>query len=72
MYGVHCYSVVLISNSLQWSVKHVGVSPTGAAAAVFEVSERIQDNAQQHENHLQLCRVQKLLKGRKTKVLAAG
>ncbi|XP_017281783.1 rho guanine nucleotide exchange factor 39 isoform X2 [Kryptolebias marmoratus] len=43
-----------------------------AAAAVCEVSQRIQDNTQRHENHLQLCRVQKMLKGRKTKVLAAG
>lgn len=43
-----------------------------AVAAVCEVSQRIQDNAQRHENHLQLCRVQKLLKGRKTRVLAPG
>ncbi|XP_037552021.1 rho guanine nucleotide exchange factor 39, partial [Nematolebias whitei] len=43
-----------------------------ATAAVSEVSQRIHDNTQRHENHLQLCRVQKLLKGRKTKVLAAG
>ncbi|XP_040886196.1 rho guanine nucleotide exchange factor 39 isoform X2 [Toxotes jaculatrix] len=43
-----------------------------AVAAVCEVSHRIEDNARRHENHLQLCRVQKLLKGRKTKVLAAG
>ncbi|XP_032361276.1 rho guanine nucleotide exchange factor 39 isoform X2 [Etheostoma spectabile] len=43
-----------------------------AVSAVCDVSQRIQDNARCHENHLQLCRVQKLLKGRKTKVLAAG
>uniref|UniRef100_A0A3B5ABU6 Rho guanine nucleotide exchange factor 39 n=1 Tax=Stegastes partitus TaxID=144197 RepID=A0A3B5ABU6_9TELE len=43
-----------------------------AVTAVSKVSCRIQDNARRHENHLQLCRVQKLLKGRKTKVLAAG
>ncbi|KAM4711881.1 rho guanine nucleotide exchange factor 39 isoform 2-T3 [Anableps anableps] len=43
-----------------------------AVDAVCEVSQRIQDNAQCHENHLQLCRVQKLLKGRKTRVLAPG
>ncbi|XP_071397116.1 rho guanine nucleotide exchange factor 39 [Centroberyx affinis] len=43
-----------------------------AVTAVSEVSQRIQDNARSHENHLQLRRVQKLLKGRKTKVLAAG
>ncbi|KAM7366758.1 hypothetical protein PAMP_014708 [Pampus punctatissimus] len=43
-----------------------------AVAAVCEVSQRIQNNTGRHENHLQLCRVQKLLKGRKTKVLAAG
>ncbi|XP_071358587.1 rho guanine nucleotide exchange factor 39 isoform X2 [Trachinotus anak] len=43
-----------------------------AVTAVSEVSQRIQNNTRRHENHLQLCRVQKLLKGRKTKVLAAG
>ncbi|KAM4523272.1 rho guanine nucleotide exchange factor 39 isoform 1-T1 [Fundulus diaphanus] len=43
-----------------------------AVAAVCEVSQRIHDNAQRHENHQQLCRVQKLLKGRKTRVLAPG
>uniref|UniRef100_A0A3Q0T5M2 Rho guanine nucleotide exchange factor (GEF) 39 n=1 Tax=Amphilophus citrinellus TaxID=61819 RepID=A0A3Q0T5M2_AMPCI len=43
-----------------------------AMTAVCEVSQRIQDNTRHHENHLELCRVQKLLKGRKTKVLAAG
>ncbi|XP_067437804.1 rho guanine nucleotide exchange factor 39 [Thunnus thynnus] len=42
-----------------------------AVVAVCEVSQRIQNNTRRHENHLQLCRVQKLLKGRKTKVLAA-
>ncbi|XP_034382016.1 rho guanine nucleotide exchange factor 39 [Cyclopterus lumpus] len=43
-----------------------------AVTAVDEVSQRIQNNRRCHENHLQLCRVQKLLKGRKTKVSAAG
>ncbi|KAM8884618.1 rho guanine nucleotide exchange factor 39 isoform 1-T1 [Synchiropus picturatus] len=43
-----------------------------AVTAVDEVFQRIQDNTRRHENHLQLCRVQKLLKGRKTKVLAPG
>ncbi|XP_028254484.1 rho guanine nucleotide exchange factor 39 isoform X2 [Parambassis ranga] len=43
-----------------------------AVTAVCEVSQRIQDNARCHVNHLQLCRVQKLLKGRKTRVLAPG
>ncbi|XP_041819981.1 rho guanine nucleotide exchange factor 39 [Chelmon rostratus] len=43
-----------------------------AVTEVCAVSQRIQKNVQCHENHLQLCRVQKLLKGRKTKVLAAG
>ncbi|XP_034434273.1 rho guanine nucleotide exchange factor 39 isoform X2 [Hippoglossus hippoglossus] len=43
-----------------------------AVTAVSEVSQRIQNNTRRHENHLQLCRVQKLLKGRSTKVLAAG
>ncbi|XP_033470267.1 rho guanine nucleotide exchange factor 39 isoform X2 [Epinephelus lanceolatus] len=43
-----------------------------AVTVICEVSQRIQNNSRRHENHLQLCRVQKLLKGRKTKVLAAG
>ncbi|XP_062300168.1 rho guanine nucleotide exchange factor 39 [Scomber scombrus] len=43
-----------------------------AVTAVCEVSQRIQNNTRCHENHLQLCRVQKLLKGRKTKVSASG
>ncbi|CAL8277955.1 unnamed protein product, partial [Gadus morhua 'NCC'] len=43
---------------------------SGAARAVSEVSCRIQDNARSHQNHLQLLRVQRLLKGRRTKVLA--
>ncbi|XP_070785317.1 rho guanine nucleotide exchange factor 39 [Enoplosus armatus] len=43
-----------------------------AATALCEASQRIQNNTRCHENHLQLHRVQKLLKGRKTKVLAAG
>lgn len=50
----------------------VCVFAVGAVTAVSKVSQRIQNNTQCHENHLQLCRVQKLLKGRKTKVLAAG
>uniref|UniRef100_A0A8C9RVQ8 Rho guanine nucleotide exchange factor (GEF) 39 n=1 Tax=Scleropages formosus TaxID=113540 RepID=A0A8C9RVQ8_SCLFO len=45
---------------------------SGAVKAVSEVAQRIQDNARSHENHLQLRRVQRLLKGRKTKVLAPG
>ncbi|KAL3048390.1 hypothetical protein OYC64_007044 [Pagothenia borchgrevinki] len=45
---------------------------SSAVTAICDVSQRIQDNTRRHENHLQLCRVQKLLKGRKTKVLAAG
>ncbi|MBN3307964.1 ARG39 factor, partial [Amia calva] len=45
---------------------------TRAVRAVSEVSQHIQDNARSHENHLQMIRVQKLLKGRKTKVLASG
>ncbi|XP_077957535.1 rho guanine nucleotide exchange factor 39 isoform X1 [Gasterosteus aculeatus] len=43
-----------------------------AVDAVNEVFQRIQNNTRRHENHLQLCRVQKLLKGKKTKVLAEG
>ncbi|XP_054608926.1 rho guanine nucleotide exchange factor 39 [Dunckerocampus dactyliophorus] len=42
-----------------------------AVTAVELLHQRIQKNTRRHENHLQLCRVQKLLKGRKTKVLAA-
>ncbi|XP_015255329.1 PREDICTED: rho guanine nucleotide exchange factor 39-like [Cyprinodon variegatus] len=45
---------------------------TWAVDALSEVSQRIKDNAQRHDNHLQLCRVQKLLKGRKAQVLAPG
>ncbi|KAM3858916.1 rho guanine nucleotide exchange factor 39 [Diretmus argenteus] len=45
---------------------------SNAVTAVSKVFQRIQDNARSHENHLQLQRVQKLLKGRKTKVLTAG
>lgn len=51
---------------------NVCVFAVGAVTEVCAVSQRIQKNVQCHENHLQLCRVQKLLKGRKTKVLAAG
>ncbi|KAI1905429.1 hypothetical protein AGOR_G00016090 [Albula goreensis] len=43
-----------------------------AVKAISGVSQRIQDNARSHDNHLQIQRVQKLLKGRKTKVLAPG
>lgn len=39
---------------------------------VSKVFQRIEDNTRRHENHLQLCRVQKLLKGKKTKILTAG
>lgn len=44
----------------------------GAMTAICEVSMHIENNTKCHENRLQLCRVQKLLKGQKTKVLAAG
>uniref|UniRef100_A0A3Q3WNV1 PH domain-containing protein n=1 Tax=Mola mola TaxID=94237 RepID=A0A3Q3WNV1_MOLML len=43
----------------------------GAMTSICAVSQRIYNNIQCHENHLQLCRVQKLLKGGK-KVLAKG
>ncbi|KPP68571.1 hypothetical protein Z043_112741 [Scleropages formosus] len=61
----------------QLSVRPAGanektVRVPGAVKAVSEVAQRIQDNARSHENHLQLRRVQRLLKGRKTKVLAPG
>uniref|UniRef100_A0A8C8DJM7 Rho guanine nucleotide exchange factor (GEF) 39 n=1 Tax=Oryzias sinensis TaxID=183150 RepID=A0A8C8DJM7_9TELE len=39
---------------------------------VNKVFQRIEDNTRRHENHLQLCRVQKLLKGKRTKILTAG
>nr|AAH85538.1 Zgc:103517 [Danio rerio] len=43
-----------------------------AVKAIPEVAQRIQDNARSHENHLQLRRVQKQLKGRKTRILTPG
>ncbi|XP_056132707.1 rho guanine nucleotide exchange factor 39 [Lampris incognitus] len=43
-----------------------------ALKAILEVSQRIQDNTRSYENHLNLRRVQKLLKGQKTKVMAPG
>ncbi|XP_026220041.1 rho guanine nucleotide exchange factor 39 isoform X1 [Anabas testudineus] len=43
-----------------------------AMTAVCTVSQRIKDNTKCHENYLNLCRVQKLLTGQKTKVLATG
>lgn len=49
-----------------------GLCGAGAATAVGGVSQRIQDNARRHDNHLQLCRVQKMMRGQKTKVLAEG
>uniref|UniRef100_A0A3B5KX27 Rho guanine nucleotide exchange factor (GEF) 39 n=1 Tax=Xiphophorus couchianus TaxID=32473 RepID=A0A3B5KX27_9TELE len=53
-------------------IHYISLISVGAVAAVCEVFQRIQGNAQRHENHLQLCRVQKLLQGRKTRVLAPG
>ncbi|TRY90477.1 hypothetical protein DNTS_026110 [Danionella cerebrum] len=43
-----------------------------AVKAISEVAQRIQDNARSHENHLQLRRVQKQLKGRRTRILTPG
>ncbi|XP_043092294.1 rho guanine nucleotide exchange factor 39 [Puntigrus tetrazona] len=43
-----------------------------AVKAISEVAQRIQDNARSYENHLQLRRVQKQLKGRKTRILTPG
>ncbi|KAJ7987978.1 hypothetical protein DPEC_G00318860 [Dallia pectoralis] len=40
--------------------------------AVSKVSQRIQENARSHDNQLQLRRVQKLLKGRRTKIIVPG
>ncbi|XP_041057985.1 rho guanine nucleotide exchange factor 39 [Carcharodon carcharias] len=45
---------------------------TNAVKAVSEVSQHIQDQTRRHENYLQMLRVQKLLKGRRSKVLAPG
>ncbi|XP_038667036.1 rho guanine nucleotide exchange factor 39 isoform X1 [Scyliorhinus canicula] len=45
---------------------------TSAVKAVSEVSQHIQDQARRHENYLQMLRVQKLLKGQRSKVLAPG
>uniref|UniRef100_UPI00398EEB0E rho guanine nucleotide exchange factor 39 isoform X1 n=2 Tax=Pristiophorus japonicus TaxID=55135 RepID=UPI00398EEB0E len=45
---------------------------TNAVKAVSEVSQHIQDQARRHENYLQMLRVQKLLKGHRSKVLAPG
>ncbi|XP_055508865.1 rho guanine nucleotide exchange factor 39 [Leucoraja erinacea] len=43
-----------------------------AVRVISEASQHIQDQARRQENHLQVLRVQKLLKGRRSKVLAAG
>ncbi|XP_067915050.1 rho guanine nucleotide exchange factor 39 isoform X2 [Heterodontus francisci] len=45
---------------------------TNAVKAVSEVSQHIQDQARRHENYLQMLRVQNLLKGQRSKVLAPG
>ncbi|XP_067861429.1 rho guanine nucleotide exchange factor 39 isoform X2 [Heptranchias perlo] len=45
---------------------------TSAVKAVSEVSQHVQDQARRHENYLQMLRVQKLLKGQRSKVLAPG
>lgn len=44
----------------------------GAATAVGGLSRRIHSNARRHDNHLQLCRVQKMMRGQKIKVLTEG
>ncbi|XP_077450200.1 rho guanine nucleotide exchange factor 39 [Stigmatopora argus] len=43
-----------------------------AAAAVEDLQHRIRSNGRRRQNHLQLRRVQKLLKGSQSQVLAAG
>ncbi|XP_072922273.1 rho guanine nucleotide exchange factor 39 isoform X2 [Hemitrygon akajei] len=43
-----------------------------AVKAISEASQYIQDQARRHENYLQVLRVQKLLKGQRSKVLAPG
>ncbi|KAI3367054.1 hypothetical protein L3Q82_009687, partial [Scortum barcoo] len=60
----------LIANTSQNNPEFQKISR--AMTAICEVSQHIQNNTLRHENHLQLCRVQKLLKGRKTKVLVEG
>lgn len=50
----------------------VSVFIVGAMTEICKVSMHIENNTKCHENHLQLCRVQKLLKGQKTNVLVAG
>ena len=74
------YYIIIITQKGFYQCPHMYVNTdvcvcvfaVGALTAVSEVSQHILNNTQRHENHLQLCRVQKLLKGRKTKVLAAG
>ncbi|XP_030047727.1 rho guanine nucleotide exchange factor 39 isoform X2 [Microcaecilia unicolor] len=43
-----------------------------ALSAISQVSQYVHDHARSHENHLELLRVQKLLKGRRTKVMKPG
>ncbi|XP_028660798.1 rho guanine nucleotide exchange factor 39 isoform X1 [Erpetoichthys calabaricus] len=45
---------------------------TRALKAVSDISDHIQDSARKRENYQNIHRVQKLLKGRKTMVLASG
>uniref|UniRef100_A0A8C5E1H2 Rho guanine nucleotide exchange factor (GEF) 39 n=1 Tax=Gouania willdenowi TaxID=441366 RepID=A0A8C5E1H2_GOUWI len=45
---------------------------TEAVSAVGVVSLRALKNRRHHENHMQLCRVQKLLKNRRSRVVRAG
>lgn len=45
---------------------------SGAVKSISKMSHWVRDTARSHENSLQLLRVQKLLKGRKVKVLAPG
>lgn len=65
-------SLMIVFTCMMKDATNVCVCSVEAVTAICEVSQRIQNNTRCHENHLQLCRVQKLLKGRKTKVLAAG
>uniref|UniRef100_A0A8D0L1Z1 Rho guanine nucleotide exchange factor 39 n=1 Tax=Sphenodon punctatus TaxID=8508 RepID=A0A8D0L1Z1_SPHPU len=45
---------------------------SGAVESISEVSQWVQNTTRHHENSLQMVRVQKLLKGQKTKVLTPG
>lgn len=69
-YYIYIYSRFYTFNHV--ALLFVVVVVVGAMTAVCTVSQHIKENTWSHDNYLQLCRVQKLLTGQKTKVLAAG